>query len=204
MKFNPDTHHRQSIRLKGYDYSRPGSYFVTICVNGRRTLLGQIINAKIHLSEAGIMVRDIWHQIPDHYSSFDLDEFVVMPNHIHGIIRIKKSVFARIGQGQGTGQARGPATPNSLSLPDIVHRFKTLTTKKYADGVKNRDWPHFHKRFWQRNYHEHIIRSDQRLAVIRRYIRRNPENWEMDTENPNQIPSAEKRKFWTTFLDLDP
>jgi REP element-mobilizing transposase RayT len=170
---------------------------VTICVNERRSLLGRILHGKTHLSEAGIMVRTIWHEIPDHYSGFDLDEFVVMPNHIHGIIRIKKSNFAR------TGQARGPvATPNPLSLPDIVHRFKTLTTKRYADGVKNRDWPKFHKRFWQRNYHEHVIKNDQRLAAIRRYIRRNPETWEMDTENPNQIPPAEKRKFWKTFLDL--
>jgi putative transposase len=189
-------HRRQSIRLKGYDYSRPGAYFITICVNERRNLLGQLLQGRTHLSEAGIMVRDAWHQLPDYYSGFDLDEFVVMPNHIHGIILIKSVVSSQ------NGKARGPApTPDGFSLPDVVHRFKTLTTKRYADSVKILDWPVFYKRFWQRNYHEHIIRDDIGLATIRHYIQLNPENWEMDTENRNSIPIAQKRKYWKSFLN---
>ncbi|GBC59403.1 hypothetical protein DENIS_0342 [Desulfonema ishimotonii] len=221
MKYNPDIHRRRSIRLKGYDYSRPGAYFVTICVNRRECLLGQIVNGRMYLNDAGIMIRDTWQQLPEYYNGFTLDQFVIMPNHIHGIIVINNNsvgaapcgrpvcsgddaVFLNeISQQARTGQARGPApTGDNLALPQIIHRFKTLTTKRYADGVKNNNWPRFHRRLWQRNYHEHIIRNERRLDTIRRYILYNPLKWELDIENPNHIPITEKRKFWKIFLDL--
>ncbi len=86
MKYNPDVHHRRSIRLGGYDYSRDGYYYVTICVQDRFCLFGKIFNGQMNLNSAGKMVRNIWNQIPVHYQGIDVDQFVIMPNHIHGII----------------------------------------------------------------------------------------------------------------------
>jgi len=138
-----------------------------------------------------------------------------MPNHIHGIIIINEKADVGVspcayplsGQLQGEGQTQdkgdiGRIVPAHLSLPDIVHRFKTLTTKRYADGVKTKNWRRFHKRFWQRNYHEHIVRNELRLNAIRKYVANNPLKWKFDTVNPNEISIEEKKKFWKDFLEM--
>jgi len=200
MVYDPDKHHRRSIRLKGYDYSKAGAYFITICVNQQECLLGEIIERKMILNEAGIMIQNTWEELPIFYSGFDIDAFVVMPNHIHGIIILNANIGVSpcaypLGQPQGVA-------PTGLSLPDIVHRFKTLTTKRYTDGVKTKNWKRFHKRFWQRNYYEHIIRNEFRLNTIRKYIANNPLKWEFDTINPNEIQIEEKKKFWKIFLEI--
>jgi putative transposase len=139
MTYNPDIHHRRSIRLQGYDYSGAGAYFITICTQNRECLFGNIIvgatprgcpvlsprgcpiptpraGPEMVLNPAGAMVQTVWDEIPIHYTGTEIDEFVVMPNHIHGIIII------------------GAGNMGSLSLGDIVHRFKTMTTKRYAVG----------------------------------------------------------------------
>ena len=179
MKYSPDVHHRRSIRLKGYDYSRPGAYFVTICTQGRLCLFGDVVDGNVILNESGRMVQTVWDEIPHHYPYVDVDAFVIMPNHIHGIVII-------VGAGPcacpDTGQPQGVAP--TLSLPDVVHRFKTLTTKRYADGVKQRGWPPFPGRLWQRNYYKHIIRDENELNRIRQYITNNPLRWALDRENP--------------------
>ena len=212
MKYSPDVHHRRSIRLKGYDYSRPGAYFVTICTQGRLCLFGDVVDGNVVLNESGRMVQTVWNEIPHHYPYVDIDAFVVMPNHIHGIVVIvgagpcacpgpracpgtgQPQGVPGTGQPQGvpgTGQPQGvPGTGQpqgvapTLSLPDVVHRFKTLTTKRYADGVKQRGWPPFPGRLWQRNYYEHIIRDENELNRIRQYITNNPLRWALDRENP--------------------
>ena len=160
---------RRSIRLKGYDYHQPGSYFITICTHTRVNVFGDITNDTMILNAIGNMVSEIWQQIPDRYSGVDIDSFVVMPNHIHGIVVI---------DGNGRPQRVAP----TLSLPDIVHRFKSITTRRYADGVEKLDWPPFAGRLWQRNYYEHIVRDDTELNIIREYISCNPANWEKDEE----------------------
>jgi REP element-mobilizing transposase RayT len=108
----------------------------------------------------------------------EIDAFVVMPNHIHGIIIL-------VGAGPracpALGQPQGVAP--TLSLPDVVHRFKTMTTKRYADGVEQCGWRLFPGRLWQRNYYEHIIRNEGDLDAIRRYIACNPLRWHLDREN---------------------
>jgi REP element-mobilizing transposase RayT len=198
MKYNPDIHRRRSIRLKGYDYSQAGAYFVTLCAQNRQCIFGNITDERMALNDAGRMVQTTWNEIPDHYPGVDVDAFVVMPNHIHGIV-----IFV----GAGTracpdmGQPQGVAP--TLSLPDVVHRFKTMTTKRYTDGVKQSGWPPYPGKLWQRNYYEHIIRlsacdhlparcaqagaqagNENELNRIREYIQNNLRKWEIDRENP--------------------
>jgi len=162
---------RRSIRLRGYDYSRAGAYFVTICTQNRQRLFGEIVDGKMRLNDAGEMVRVVWNEIPNHYPGIDADEFAIMPNHIHGIVVIAPATT--------TGQPRGVA-PTGLTLPDVVHRLKTMTTKCYTDGVKQHDWPAFPGKLWQRNYWEHIVRDEPELHRICEYIQNNPAQWELD------------------------
>ena len=177
---------RQSLRLTEYDYSQPGAYFVTICTQDRECLLGDIVNGEMRLNAAGQMVQSVWDDIPSHYLGIETDAFVIMSNHIHAIIVLVGA--APCGRpNSDKGQARGPAptTDTILSLSDVVHRFKTMTTKRYADGVKQNGWPAFMGRFWQRNYYEHVIRNEADLAEIREYILNNPARWNEDENNPD-------------------
>ncbi|WP_224410498.1 transposase [Oscillatoria salina] len=267
MNYDPHLHKRRSIRLKGYDYSQPGAYFVTICVNQRLPLLGKIENTPasnrgdrggiaptpasnrgnrggiaptFYPSEAGEMVQTVWNEIPEHYPGVELDAFVVMPDHIHGIIILTGNhacrgsapvptpasnwgnqlnrgdeAIANLGNQSNRGNHGGIAptvrgnqsnrgnhggiapTPASnrgdrggiaptwdgLNLGDVVHRFKSLTTTKYRHGVYERQWQPFLKRFWQRNYYEHIIRNQKSLAEIRDYIYNNPFVWEYELDH---------------------
>jgi len=204
MTYNPDIHHRRSIRLKGYEYSQAGAYFVTVCTQNRECLLGEIVDGEMRLNDAGRMIQRIWHEIPVHYSGVEVDAFVVMPNHIHGVVILVGAAprgrpdvgnaASDTGQARGpvptmssalSGQARGPAP--TMSLPDVVHRFKTMTTKLYIDGVKQSGWSPFFNRLWQRNYYERIIRNEDSLARIREYIVNNPLQWALDRENPANV-----------------
>lgn len=173
--------HRRSIRLKDYDYTNAAAYFVTIVTHDRKVLFGEITDGVMRLNEAGRMVQEVWVELPEYYAGVQDDAFVVMPNHIHGVISL-------VGAGPRArpahqGQPQGVA-PTAMSLPDVVHRFKTLTTKRYIEGVKNFGWAAFTHRFWQRNYFEHVIRNDASLKRIRQYILDNPARWEFDRENP--------------------
>lgn len=119
-RHDPEKHHRRSIRLRGYDYSQPGVYFVTICVQDRQCLFGEIVESEMRLNDAGCMVQTAWEELSRQYQGVDTDEFVVMPNHVHGIIVLVGAdprVCPSLGQ------------PQRLSLPPVVQRFKTLPTK---------------------------------------------------------------------------
>jgi REP element-mobilizing transposase RayT len=183
--------------LQGYDYSQAGAYFITICAQNRERLFGDIMDGKMALNDAGTMIQTVWGEIPFHYTGTEIDEFVVMPNHIHGILVIGAVVGATPRGCPGVsgqenrhapenGQAQGPAptgNTGALSLGDIVHRFKTMTTKRYTDGVKQSGWQSFSDRLWQRNYWEHVIRDETELNRIREYIHNNPTQWESDRLN---------------------
>jgi len=176
---------RRSIRLKGYDYSREGAYFVTICGQNRKCLFGEIVNGKMVLNDAGRMVESVWNEIPKYYPGIDIDVCQIMPNHIYGIVVIVGAgpcACPDTGQPRNMGQPQGVAP--TMSLSDVVHRFKTMTTKRYIDGVKQNGWPTFPGKLWQRNYYEHIIRDENELNRIREYIINNPAQWEFDRENP--------------------
>ena len=202
MRYDSKSHHRRSIRLKGYDYTQSGACFVSITTQNRECFFGSISKGQLQLNEAGLMVQRIWDEMPAHYPGFETDAFIVMPNHIHGIIVCVGATTRGCPLSDpDSGQAQGPA-PTYLSLPDVIHRLKTLTTKQYTDGVKLYDWPVFHGRLWQRNYYEHIIRNERELARIRHYIRDNPVNWLFDRENisgksrPLESDSSEHDESW--------
>ena len=201
MPYNSEIHHRHSIRLPKYDYSNSGAYFITICAQNRECLFGKIVAGNMILNEAGKMIQSVWNEMPQFYYGIEIDAFQIMPNHIHGIIIIKNKFKLFVGAGPRacpninsgpracpigqpqniTGQPQGVApTGTAMSLCDVVHRFKTLTTKKYIDSVKNNYWPPFYNKLWQRNYYEHIIRNEKSLNYIQEYILNNPYNWEQD------------------------
>ena len=182
---NPDHRNRRSIRLKGYDYAQPGAYFVTVCTQDRGCLLAEVVDGIVIQNDAGKMVQTVWNEMPQHYGTVVLDEFVVMPNHVHGIIMLphaSSNVGATPRGCPAPGQTQGPAP--TLSLPDVIHRFKSLTTARYRHGVVQCGWPRFDKRLWQRNYYEHVVRNEDDLHHIREYIADNPAHWAEDENSP--------------------
>jgi putative transposase len=194
MNYDPRIHHRRSIRLKGYDYATAGAYFVTICTQGRECLFGEIIPGAMRLNKAGNMIQDVLSNLPIKYIGIEIDEFIVMPNHIHMIIFLNTNVGAGPSafphnEGSNIGLIKGQphGVAPTMSLPDVVHRFKSLTTLRYSYGVKQQGWLPFPGKLWQRNYYEHIIRNEYDLNEIREYISNNPLKWELDKENPQNI-----------------
>ena len=189
MKYNPDKRHRRSIRLKGYDYSGTGAYFVTICTQDRECFFEDIVDGEMRLNDAGIMVRDVWHKIPEHFPYTDIDEFLVMPNHVHGIIVI---VGAPLVGAHSSGTVdhdtkNRAGTSPAPTLGDVVGTFKSITTHQYVDGVRRKNWPAFKGKLWQRNYYEHIIRDEEEIERVRKYILENPAKWAEDENNPVNI-----------------
>lgn len=176
-------HRRRSLRLNGYDYSRPGAYFVTISTFKGRNLFGEIHNREMFLNDAGRIVERTWLEIPDHFLIADLDSFIVMPNHIHGIL-----VLIDVGRGRARSTCiclqvcRIPTErfgkPVPGSLPTIIRPFKSAATKRINDlrGIKRMV-------VWQRNYYEHVIRGNRSLNRIGKFIRENPIRWADDPEN---------------------
>ncbi len=165
---------RRSIRLKEYDYSVPGEYFITICTKDRVHLFGNIDNDRMHESQLGKIVRDCWVEIPKHFPNVELDEFVVMPNHVHGIIGINPVGVQYIEPLPNRYQHIIPG-----SVGSIIRSFKSAVTRWCTkNGFKDFRW--------QRNYFEHIIRDDKSLDRIREYIASNPEQWHHDRENIQQ------------------
>jgi len=174
MKFDPQKYHRHSIRLKEYDYSQAGAYFVTIVVQNRECRFGEIENREINLNEAGKMIVEQWNALPERFPNIELDVCQVMPNHFHGIVVITAPVVVTL------------VTPHTKApkLGDVIGAFKSITTHEYILGVDNKNWPRFYKRLWQRNYYEHIIRNEADLKRIRNYIMSNSANWDEVKEHP--------------------
>ncbi|MDB5033924.1 MAG: hypothetical protein JWQ98_1165 [Chlorobi bacterium] len=177
-QFDPARHHRRSIRLKGYDYSREGAYFITTCTHNRQRLFGSIHGRTMCLNDRGLIVRSIWEGLPDHYHHVHLDAFIIMPDHIHGIILLMDDCTAgNVIVGVGAGFKPAPTITHTSKSPrhalsEIVRALKTFSARAIN---KSRGTAGF--RVWERNYYEHIIRSEQSLNRIRRYIERNPEQW---------------------------
>ena len=181
MRYDPEKHHRRSIRLHGYDYSQPGWYFITICTRNRESLFGEIVNGKMILNDAGTIVRTEWVKTGKIRQNIKLDKFVIMPNHLHGIIKIVAMSDIHVGAHSNVSSRQteqfGKSTQNTI--PTIIKLFKSTTTKQInqmqnTPGLK----------LWQRNYYEHIIRDGHKMARIREYITNNPAQWATDQENP--------------------
>lgn len=168
-KYDPNIHHRVSIRLKEYDYSQPGEYFVTICTKNRECLFGDVMNGKMILNEYGKIAQQFWVEIPNHYPNIELDEFIVMPNHLHGIIII--SVGIQNFESLPKRNQFQHIIPKSIG--SIIRGFKIGVTKWFRQNTEIYN-------VWQHNYYEHIIRNEKSLNEIREYIINNPINWEKD------------------------
>ena len=164
---NPDLHHRRPIRLKGYDYSQAGAYYVTICTQSKRCVLGHVVDDAMRPSAAGRVAADCWEWLARQYPYVEMDEWIVMPNHLHGIIVI------------GGDEHTGPDNCKRKPLGRLVGAFKTVSTRRMRRMGLARAG-----RFWQRNYFEHIIRNGVELERIRNYVIENPRHWGTDRENP--------------------
>ena len=207
MRYDPNKHHRRSIRLKGYDYTQAGVYFVTIVTQNRACLFGDIVAGEVRLNAFGQAVAETWQWLGTQYGYVELDEWVVMPNHLHGIIiitetdngcptdgggvgggsRTAPTVIGATGGGGGVGGGSRTAPTVIASTAPMVKRkplgrligaFKTVSTKRINEY---RGTPGVV--VWQRNYYEHIIRDERSLNRIREYIAANPLRWHLDREN---------------------
>ena len=195
MKDHLNLRKRRSLRLKGYDYSQTGFYFVTLCCHQRQCLFGEIINSKIELNLLGNLVATEWLQSEAIRTEIQLDEFIVMPNHFHGIVIINRP-DNNVGANGGSplpenGGSPLPENVNSnpnismkpKSLSSLISGFKSATTQKIN---RIRETPY--TPVWQRNYYEHIIRDNEALEKIRIYIKNNPLSWRWDQLNHNHSP----------------
>lgn len=162
---------RRHPRLKQHDYATGGAYFLTLCVDGRACLFGSIREGVMHLSPAGVMVHSVWSELGQRYAGVMVDEFIVMPNHMHGILIL-------------VDRDEPQEEPVPLSLSEILRRFKTFTANQYRMAMKREEWQPWDGTLWQRNYHEHVIRNDRDLDAVRLYIANNVQQWELDHENP--------------------
>ncbi len=203
MKYDPDRNHRRSIRLKEYNYSQVGAYFVTICTQNRELLLDDV--------GIRLMVQKWWDALPEKFPDIRTDQFVIMPNHIHGIIFIvsvgadqrvclitgnhiglplQHRPITHVGADQRVcpdeGKHRG-SQQTKPTLGRIVQWFKTMTTNNYIKAVRMNNVEPFPGKLWQRNYYEHIIRDETDLNSIRQYIIDNPSKWEEDEDTPKNL-----------------
>ena len=202
-KFNPQIHHRKSMRLPGYDYGQEGLYFLTFCCQGRAHVFGEIVNGEMVLNEYGLIAQNEWLKTPEVRPNIELDVFVIMPNHIHAIVVIAHRVETNIptdngkgelnspvntgriqsaptdnGKGElnspvNTGQIQSGPTGTSNTIGAIVRGYKSSVTKQL--GLLG-----FDGKVWQRNYHDHIIRNEQAFQNISNYIINNPARWDED------------------------
>ena len=180
---------RRSLWLEGYDYGAWGPYFVSIVVDRRLRLFGDVVDEEMRLNAAGEMAESVWAALPRRFPAVRLDAFVVMPNHIHGIIVIDHSDTVNTTERATTRVAPtgAPDAGRRIALGDVVGAYKSITTVEYTRGVAGHGWPRFRGRLWQRNYYEHIIRDDRSLERIRAYILENPARWSTDPENPSAV-----------------
>jgi putative transposase len=193
MRFDPEKHHRRSIRLKGHDYSQPGAYFVTICTRDQACLFGHVVNGEMRLNDAGEIAQRCWEEIPRHFPLVELDAFVVMPNHVHGIIVIQgrgeASVPLHVSK-ERPGSDASPLRqrPNGTqpgSLSAIVQNFKSISTRKMNAARSTPGTP-----VWQRGFYEHVVRDEEELRAIREYVLGNPARWDEDENNPALLNSG--------------
>ena len=179
VAYDPSVHHRRSVRLRGRDYVQKGTYYITICTRNRECLFGDIIDDKMHLNDAGKMVRSILMELPRRFRNVELGKFIVMPNHLH-------AAFFIIRSGKGLGEPHMKESPSGTlpgSVGRILQAFKSMTTDEYIDGVRRHGWTPFNRKLWQRNYWDHIIRDENEYNRICNYIDNNPAQWPTDRLN---------------------
>jgi putative transposase len=162
MKFNPEKHHRKSTRLKNCDHSSSGAYFVTICTFQRECIFGEIINGEMMLSSAGERTLEVWEGLLSRFPTVELDAFVIMPNHVHGVLCLMGESLEKV------------------TIASILRAFKSLSARAINQELARAERP-----AWQKRFSDRIVRDDAELERIRAYILNNPQSWAEDEENPN-------------------
>jgi REP element-mobilizing transposase RayT len=196
-KYDPNKHHRRSIRLKGYDYSQVGAYYVTIVAHHRECLFGEVVNGEMKLNRYGEIVQSEWLELPKRFEFVVLGVFIVIPNHFHGIVffldvvgaarlGLTKAHFSKMSlpheTTDGINGSPLPRGPQPKSLGAIMSQFKSRVTKRLWKFPTLKETS-----IWQRNYWEHIIRNEQDLKNKTDYIEANPMLWDEDDENPLNV-----------------
>ena len=178
---------RKPNRLRDYDYSQEGYYFISICTRGRKEFFGDIREGKIDLNRFGESVNQCWYDLPRHYPNSSLDSFVIMPNHIHGIIVIDNDDVV--------GNGLKPFPTHGLS--EIIRGFKTFSSRKINEKIEIDN-----KFQWQKSFYDHIIRGERSLDLIREYIQNNPLKWDLDRENPlSKNFDLDHDRYWKEIYD---
>jgi putative transposase len=192
MAYDADKHQRSSARLKTFDYTSNAAYFITVCANVRTNMFGEIVDGTMRLNNAGKMILEEWNQLPERFQ-IQLDEFIVMPDHIHGILLfVGAGLVPALPDQRDVQNTPDPSDGSDITtesddrattrvaptespvLGDVVGAFKSITTHRYIRGVHEQSWLPFEKRLWQRNYWDRIIRDDRELEETRSYILENP------------------------------
>ena len=176
-----ETHHRRSVRLRDYDYRQAGAYFVTICAHDRLCIFGEAEGSRVVLNDYGIVVQEEWLRTEAQRPHVRLDAFVVMPNHVHGIIVLQADDQEGTARRAPTGATARFGEALAGSLATVVGAFKSAASRRINQMRGTPGMP-----VWQRNYYEHVIRSEKELNRIRQYIADNPTRWALDPENPSQ------------------
>ena len=179
MNYDSRKHRRRSLRLKGYDYTQPGAYFVTICTYQWANLFGDVKSGVMIFDTFGQAVEEEWLRTAQIRPNVELDEYVIMPNHIHGIIMIEATDVGATWQVAPTNNTKRPRGPAPGSLGAIMAQFKRAATLRINHLRGTHGQP-----VWHRNYYEHIIRNDDTLNRIREYVHTNPQRWHLDKYNP--------------------
>ena len=197
MRNQSDLPRRKPLRFPGYDYSRLGVYFVTICVTDKVCLFGHVAPNAVHLNSLGQIVRSTWLMLPNRFPGLKLDAFVVMPNHFHGILAFTRHNNARsVGAGLAPPAPAAPTpihpSPNTSSqharmytLGEVIGAFKSLSTIAVNRFMGKRG-----ARLWQRNYYEHVVRDGEELKNMQQYIAENPMMWALDPDNSSHKKEA--------------
>jgi putative transposase len=177
MKYEPLMPIRKSLRLGPESYKQKRSYFVTVCTQGRKCVLGTVENGGARLSQIGIIVRDTWIELPERFVGLVLSEFVTMPNHFHGIVTFT-----------GALGSKGPT--NTFSLPEVLRVFKSISTVHTNRVLQTSGTP-----LWQRGFHDHVIRDGEDMRLHQRYILENPQKWEWDEDNPERTSAKRTQSY---------
>ena len=192
LKNKTQKHQRRPIHLSEYDYSKPGAYFITVCVKNRIPIFGEIVDGEMFCNNAGDMIEKWYLKINRKFPNIRTDKFIIMPNHFHAVIFINEvdrcaGKTGRKGALRRVKPLREKGVDVGVLLHEIVQWFKTMTTNEYIRGVKRSGWVRFKGKLWQRSYYEHVVRNDEELNQIRQYIVENPIKWEFDRENPDAV-----------------
>jgi 2-C-methyl-D-erythritol 2,4-cyclodiphosphate synthase len=200
MGYDPDRHHRESIRLPGYDYSQPGTYFLTLCVHDRDCIFGDIVAGEMRRNAIGDIVAEEWLKSARMRSELRLDQWIVMPNHLHGIVSISRPITLEHERAhgrvplQGKPGANRPPPRKAQSISSFVAGFKSAVTSRVNQYRNTPQAP-----VWQSNFFEHVVRSNRALETIREYIFTNPQRWENDRENPRGDGTDDVEAFVTSL-----